>query len=290
MKPAGGLAQKVLTTKAAFAGGNCLDRPLHSRLSRSFPEPLIRRALAAAPILFLPTKANMSNSRHSSRPPHPAETPGESGGSREALRGRGVHNRRLLAAIPTVPEHLFELNWQGQRPVDRANKPPLPFTTLIALMVQALELRGDERVLDIGTGAGYQAALLGRLAREVYSVELDPGIAEAATRTLSALGLRNVHVATGDASRGWPVAAPFQAIIVGAALPDIPQELVEQLDEGGRLVIAVGDEFCQLVERLTKKRQALESEVVTWCTLPPLVLARTKPPSSRPWSKVPKPP
>lgn len=208
--------------------------------------------------------------------------------AREALQGRGVHDPHLLAAMQTVPEHLFQLNRPARTPNHAARGAPLPFTTLVALMVQALELQGDERVLDIGTGSGYQAALLGRLAREVYSVELEPETSEAAKRTLSKLGFSNVVVVTGDASKGWPGAAPYQAIVVGAASTHVPEELIEQLDEGGRLVLAIGDEHGQLVERLRKGRQALESEVVTWCTLPPLVFAQPRSPSSRPWMKVPQ--
>jgi protein-L-isoaspartate(D-aspartate) O-methyltransferase len=230
----------------------------------------------------------VSNQRPSSRASFPAGMTSENQRARAVLQGLGVHDRRVLAAVQTVPERLFELNRPGQAPSDATSGPPIPFTTLVALMVQALELRGDERVLDVGTGSGYQAALLGRLAREVYSVELEPGISEAAQRTLSKLGFDNVHVATGDASKGWPSAAPYQAIVVGAASTYVPGELIEQLDEGGRLVIAIGDERGQLVERLRKGRQSLESEVVTWCALPPLVFAQPRSPSSRPWMKAPQ--
>lgn len=147
---------------------------------------------------------------------------GEGDSGRDSLRQRGIHDRHLLAAIRTVPADMFELSRQGQRLPNTASQAPVPFTSLVALMVQALELQGDERVLDVGTGSGYQAALLGRLAQEVYSVELEAEVSEAARRTLSKLGLRNVHVATGDGSappigharrpRRRPGALPHRAV------------------------------------------------------------------------------
>src|SRR5690349_4236253 len=133
----------------------------------------------------------MSNSRHSARAPIRARTTGKTVSGREVLQARGVHDRRLLSTIEAVPAQLFGLNPQGQPASDDAGRSQVPLTALVALMVQALELRGNERVLDIGTGSGYQAALLGRLASQVYSVELDPRTSEAAARKLEKLGLSN---------------------------------------------------------------------------------------------------
>ncbi|OFV88645.1 MAG: protein-L-isoaspartate O-methyltransferase, partial [Acidobacteria bacterium RBG_16_68_9] len=116
---------------------------------------------------------------------------------------------------------------------------------VVALMSQMLALRGHERVLEIGTGSGYQAAVLSHLARDVYTIEIDPTLAASADERLAALGHANVHVRTGDGFLGWPDATPFDAIVVTAAAPRIPEPLVIQLVEGGRLVMPIGPDTDQ---------------------------------------------
>ncbi|MSR63097.1 MAG: protein-L-isoaspartate(D-aspartate) O-methyltransferase [Planctomycetes bacterium] len=163
----------------------------------------------------------------------------------EQLRARGVSDERVLAALEGVPRSAFVL------PEDRARAHedgPLAIGLgqtisqpyIVGFMSAALELTGSERVLEVGTGCGYQTAVLAWLAREVHSIELVPELHRRAVATLSALGLANVHLRQGDGHRGWPEAAPFDAILVGAAPERVPQALVEQLAPGGRLVLPVG--------------------------------------------------
>lgn len=157
---------------------------------------------------------------------------------------RGLHDPRLLAAFEEVPRHLFV-------PVEsRAaayNDTPLAIgfgqtisqPYIVALMTSLMELQGDERVLEVGTGSGYQAAILARLAGEVHTVEILPELAAPAALLLQELHCDNVHVHEGDGSIGWPEAAPYVGIIVTAASPAVPQPLLTQLADGGRLVVPV---------------------------------------------------
>jgi protein-L-isoaspartate(D-aspartate) O-methyltransferase len=163
----------------------------------------------------------------------------------EQIRARGVTDTAVLAAMESVPRHLFvPLSERGEAYADR----PLPIGDgqtisqpyMVALMTSLLELRPGSRVLEIGTGSGYQAAILSRVAGEVYSMEIRKPLADRARRTLADLGCRNVHVRTGDGYKGWRDASPFDGIIVTAAPPSIPDPLLQQLKVGGRLVIPVG--------------------------------------------------
>lgn len=135
------------------------------------------------------------------------------------------------------------------------------------MMLQALELEGTERVLDVGGGSGYQAALLGRLAREVVSVESDDELVRRAASTLAKLGSDNVRVVRASVFSGWPERAPYQAIIVGGGATELPAALVEQLDDGGRIVIPLGDSGAQLVEWLQKHRNCFDSKTIGACRL-----------------------
>jgi protein-L-isoaspartate(D-aspartate) O-methyltransferase len=162
----------------------------------------------------------------------------------EQLRGRGVRDERVLDAMQRVPREEFipaELHDRayddGPLPIGRGQTISQPY--IVALMSESLHLSGDEKVLEVGTGSGYQAAILGLLAREVYTVEIDPDLAAEAAERLRRLGHTNVHTLAGDGYYGWPEAAPFDAIIVTAAAPRVPEKLVEQLAEGGRLVAPV---------------------------------------------------
>ncbi|MEW5828644.1 MAG: protein-L-isoaspartate(D-aspartate) O-methyltransferase [Chloroflexota bacterium] len=171
----------------------------------------------------------------------------------EQIARRGLTDPRLLAAIEAVPRHRF---------VDAANRlwayadNPLPIghgqtisqPYIVALMINLLRLRGDERVLEVGTGSGYQAAILAHLAAEVHTVEFVPELAESARRMFEELGLENVSCHVGDGSLGWKEAAPYDAVIVAAAAPGAPRPLLGQLAEGGRLVIPVGGRGYQELE------------------------------------------
>jgi protein-L-isoaspartate(D-aspartate) O-methyltransferase len=161
------------------------------------------------------------------------------------LEARGIGDERVLAAMGKVPRHEFvpaayraKAYSDQALPIGRGQTISQPY--VVALMTQVLELRGDERVLEVGTGSGYQAAVLARLARSVYSIEIDRELAAEAARRLERLGYDNVHVRAGDGFFGWPEAAPFDAILITAATPRLPDRLVDQLAEGGRLVAPVG--------------------------------------------------
>ncbi|HWE29183.1 MAG TPA: protein-L-isoaspartate(D-aspartate) O-methyltransferase [Polyangia bacterium] len=163
----------------------------------------------------------------------------------EQVRARGISDKRVLAAMASLPRHIFvPAPVRGQAYEDHAV--PIGFDVtisqpfVVAWMTAALELDGDGRVLEVGTGSGYQAAVLGRLAREVYSIERVPVLARRARFTLHALGLDNVHVVVGDGSIGLAEHAPYDGILVTAAAPSVPDELLAQLACGGRLVVPVG--------------------------------------------------
>jgi len=156
--------------------------------------------------------------------------------------------KRILKAFLQIPRHLFvPENYKDSSYEDNAL--PIGFgqtisqPSLVALMTALLNLKGNEKVLEIGTGSGYQAAILAKLASEVFTVERIPGLADKAKEILSEIGLKNVHVYTADGSLGLPKFAPFDAIVVTAAAKEIPNPLIHQLKEGGRIVIPVGEEF-----------------------------------------------
>jgi protein-L-isoaspartate(D-aspartate) O-methyltransferase len=163
----------------------------------------------------------------------------------DQIQGRGITDPRVLAAMRSVPRERFvPANVSTEAYADH----PLPIgfgqtisqPYIVAYMSEALQVSKSSKVLEIGTGSGYQAAVLGELAGEVYSIEIVPQLADRARRTLDALGYKNIHVRTGDGYLGWPEQAPFDRIMVTAAPDHIPQPLVDQLATGGRLVIPVG--------------------------------------------------
>jgi protein-L-isoaspartate(D-aspartate) O-methyltransferase len=164
---------------------------------------------------------------------------------------RGVRDPRVLAAMRKVPRHLFVE--EGERgsayedhPLPIGGKQTISQPYIVALMSELLNLGPESRVLEIGTGSGYQSAVLGELSKEVYSIEIIPELANAASEKLKALGYTNVFVRQGDGYRGWPEKAPFDGIIVTAAPPRIPEPLIDQLATGGRMVIPVGGFFQEL--------------------------------------------
>jgi protein-L-isoaspartate(D-aspartate) O-methyltransferase len=173
------------------------------------------------------------------------------------LRQRGIRDERLLAAMSKVPRHEFvsQQNWNeayADHPIPIAEKQTTSQPYMIAAMVQAAEIKSGDRVLEIGAGSGYQTAVLAELASQVFAVERYASLTETAQKTLERLGYRNAKIVTGDGSLGLPEAAPFDAIIVSAAAPSIPQALVDQLALGGRLLIPIGEadqQVLQLVQR-----------------------------------------
>jgi protein-L-isoaspartate(D-aspartate) O-methyltransferase len=170
----------------------------------------------------------------------------------EGLRARGIGDARLLAAMEVVPRHRFvpeALREQAYGdfalPIGEGQTISQPLT--VARMLEALTLAGKERVLEVGTGSGYQTAILSRLARRVYSVERIRDLAARARGLLAEIGCRNVLVEVRDGTLGWKEQAPFEAIVVTAAGPEVPVALVEQIGEGGRMVLPVGDRFEQVL-------------------------------------------
>jgi len=183
---------------------------------------------------------------------------------RDQIEARGVSDPKVLAAMRKVPRH--ELVPVSVRAAAYADH-PLPIghdqtisqPYIVAFMTEALALRGDERVLEIGTGSGYQAAVLAEIAKEVYTIEIVPALARRAKGDLARLGYARVVVREGDGYRGWPEHAPFDAIIVTAAPPKIPQPLLDQLKPGGRLVVPVGTSTQELT-RITKAADGFRQE------------------------------
>jgi protein-L-isoaspartate(D-aspartate) O-methyltransferase len=193
------------------------------------------------------------------------------------LRGRKIRSERVLEAMLAVPRHEFVAEEYWARAYDDA---PLPIGDgqtisqpyMVASMSEALELTGSERVLEVGTGSGYQAAVLGHLAREVHTMEFRADLALAARERLARLGgYENVHVHAGDGTVGLPELAPFDGILVAAGAPEIPSPLVAQLAEGGRIVVPVGNSNEQQLVRGTMVGGELKSEALYYCRFVPLV-------------------
>jgi protein-L-isoaspartate(D-aspartate) O-methyltransferase len=192
------------------------------------------------------------------------------------IRARGIISARVLDAMAAVPRHEFvPLAAQSSAYADEAlpigggQTISQPF--IVAAMSDALLLRGSEHVLEIGGGCGYQAAVLSLLARDVVVVELRASLASASRERLARLGYGNVRVEDGDGSLGWPAGAPYDAILVSAAAPAIPPPLLEQLAEGGRLVIPVGDSERQSMLRIVKRPGGLAQESLLACRFVPLL-------------------
>ena len=194
----------------------------------------------------------------------------------EQLERRGIRDERVLAAMRKVPRHLFvDLSLAHQaysdHPLPIGEQQTISQPYMVALMTAALGLHGTDRVLEIGTGSGYQTAILAELANWVYSIERIPRLAERAKTTLERLGYRNISIRVGDGSLGWPEVAPFEAIIVTAGAPDLPPSLLEQLQQGGRLVIPVGSSCSQTLRRVIKGEKGLQQEDLAGCVFVKLV-------------------
>ncbi len=184
---------------------------------------------------------------------------------RETLLPRGISDERILEAFRRVHRHHFvgeeNLRWayaDSPLPIGYGQTISQPY--IVALMTSMLRLRGGERVLEVGTGSGYQAAILSRLAAEVHTVERIPDLAARAAERLRALNMENVQVHVGDGSLGWEESAPYDAILVAAAAPETPRSLLNQLAEGGRLVIPVGGRGTQILERWTRQGDSFRRE------------------------------
>lgn len=174
------------------------------------------------------------------------------------LEARGIQNPRVLEAMRKVPRHLFvpevlRLKAYVDSPLPIGHDQTISQPYIVAYMTEMLEVLPEDRVLEIGTGSGYQAAVLAELAREVYTIEILESLYRTAKEVVESLGYRNVFFSYGDGWKGWPEKAPFDKIIVTAAASDIPQELVEQLKEEGRMILPLGEELQHLI--IGEKRQ-----------------------------------
>ena len=184
----------------------------------------------------------------------------------EQIAARGVKDARVLEAMRAVPRHLFVPETQseaayGDHPLPIGHRQFISQPYIVATMTELLETNPGHRVLEIGTGSGYQAAVLSKLVSHVYSIEIIPELAETARRTLAQQGVKNVTVITGDGYRGLPKEAPFDGILVTAAPEEIPPPLLEQLKVGGRLVIPVG-KWVQGLKVVTKKPDGFDTRSV----------------------------
>jgi protein-L-isoaspartate(D-aspartate) O-methyltransferase len=193
----------------------------------------------------------------------------------DQIISRGIHDEHLLEALRRVPRHWFvpeeyaQIAYSdGPLPIGRGQTISQPY--IVALMTELLELQGEENVLEVGTGSGYQAALLAFLAHQVHTIERHATLAGNAENVLMRLGLTNVTVHVGDGSLGLPEYAPFQAIMVTAAAPGVPQPLFDQLDEGGRLVLPEGGAGGQVLDRWRKRGSEFKQEHITSVAFVPL--------------------
>jgi protein-L-isoaspartate(D-aspartate) O-methyltransferase len=181
------------------------------------------------------------------------------------IAARGITDARVLSAMRKVPRHLFvpeELRAAayGDHPLPIGHGQTISQPYIVAMMTSLLQIQPDERVLEIGTGSGYQAAILGILAKEVISFERIPEVARLAQKNLAVSSTRAVRVITGDGTRGYPERAPYDGVLITAATPSIPPPLIDQLAEGGRLVAPVGSRDLQELIRLTRKEKDLLRE------------------------------
>ncbi len=205
------------------------------------------------------------------------------------LRDRDIRDPRVLRVMAKIPRHLFvppELCWRAyeDRPLPIGDGQTISQPYMVAKMVESLALTGTERVLDVGTGSGYQAAVLAELAREVWSIEIIPYLAKIARSRLQDFGYTNVHVVTGDGSLGLPEHAPYDAVVVAAAASSTPEPLIDQLTPAGRLVIPVGDDDGQMLKRLSRQTNRASTDSLLPCAFVPLTgelgRARVIPPAT----------
>ncbi|MDZ4159681.1 MAG: protein-L-isoaspartate(D-aspartate) O-methyltransferase [Anaerolineaceae bacterium] len=191
------------------------------------------------------------------------------------IMNRSIKDERILEVMGEVPRHIFvppdmqEMAYEdGPLPIGCGQTISQPY--IVALMTSLLELKGDENVLEIGTGSGYQAAILAHLAKTVHTVEIHPELAERASSKLAELGLMNVQVHVGDGSLGWQAAAPYQAILITAAAPAAAEPIMRQLDRGGRLVLPIGSRYRQELVRYKRDGDKLTQEDIIPVAFVPL--------------------
>lgn len=194
----------------------------------------------------------------------------------EQLRGRGIRDKRVLSAMAKIPRERFVAaediaNAYGDFPVPIGAGQTISQPYIVADMLEKLELRPQDRALEVGTGTGYQAAILGELTTEVWTIERQPELADRARDILDRLGYRNVHVVLGDGSRGLPSHAPFDKILVAAAAPQLPSELVDQMADGGKMILPIGSRNEQQLHLVRKVGDEIVITKEDLCRFVPLV-------------------
>jgi protein-L-isoaspartate(D-aspartate) O-methyltransferase len=199
----------------------------------------------------------------------------------QQLKARGINDGRVLAAMAKVPREEFvppdsrgASYADGPLPIGYGQTISQPY--IVAFMTEELRLKPSDRVLEIGTGSGYQTAILAELVADVYTIEIVEPLAKSAEATLQRLGYKDVHVKAGDGYKGWPEAAPFDAIIVTCAPGRVPQPLTDQLKDGGRMIIPVGERFAQELYLLEKKNGRLKESAVLPVRFVPMAGEATK--------------
>ena len=195
---------------------------------------------------------------------------------RYQIEGRGIETPNVLAAMRAVPRHLFVPAEQqefaysdGAMRIGHGQTISQPY--IVALMTDLLQLKGDEKVLEVGTGSGYQAAVLAHIAKEVHSIERHAALSEAACVVFEELNIVNAYLHVGDGTLGLPDHAPFQGIMVTAAAPGVPKSLLDQLEQGGRLVLPVGRRFSQVLEVWQRVGAKYEKKTLTAVAFVPLI-------------------
>ena len=193
------------------------------------------------------------------------------------LISRGIGDKSVLAAFRKVPRHRFipgelnKINSYGDYPLPIGEGQTISQPYMVALMTESLQLKGREKVLEVGTGSGYQAAILAELAGEVYTIERIASLARQAKQVLSELGCNKVKIKIGDGSLGWKEFSPYDAIIVTAGSPLIPRSLIEQLADRGRFVLPIGDGFSQMLTMVVKKGGRVIKSDICSCVFVPLI-------------------
>ncbi|MEK6539364.1 MAG: protein-L-isoaspartate(D-aspartate) O-methyltransferase [Deltaproteobacteria bacterium] len=190
---------------------------------------------------------------------------------------RGIKDKRVINAMLTIPRHLFvpeEALWSqaySDFPLPIGEKQTISQPYIVALMTEALELKGSEKVLEIGTGSGYQTAILSVLAEKVYSIERISTLAARARKVLDSINCSNVVIKIGDGTLGWPEESPYDAILTTAAAPEIPKCYVDELKIGGRLIIPVGDVYSQVLVKVIKTKDGIIKQDMGGCRFVKLI-------------------
>ena len=190
---------------------------------------------------------------------------------------RGIKDKRVINAMLTIPRHLFvpeEALWSqaySDFPLPIGEKQTISKPYIVALMTEAIELKGAERILEIGTGSGYQTAILSMLAEKVYSIERISSLAARARKVLDSINCSNVVIKIGDGTLGWPEESPYDAILTTAAAPEIPKCYIDQLKIGGRLIIPVGDVYSQVLVKVIKTKDGIIKQDMGGCRFVKLI-------------------